>query len=46
MTRPTLDFLIRLHKNGESPYDKVIRKTFKIQESERETNIQTNKQID
>ena len=24
MTRPMLDFLIRLHKNGESPYDKVI----------------------
>ena len=23
MTRPMLDFLIRLHKNGESPYDKV-----------------------
>jgi len=23
MTRPMLDFLIRLHKNGDSPYDKV-----------------------
>lgn len=24
MTRPMLDFLIRLHKNGENPYDMVI----------------------
>lgn len=24
MTRPMLDFLIRLHKNGESPYDKGV----------------------
>ena len=23
MTRPMLDFLIRLHKNGESPFSKV-----------------------
>jgi hypothetical protein len=45
MTRPMLDFLIRLHKNGESPYDKVIRKTFKYKR-ERETNIQTNRQRD
>ena len=25
MTRPMLDFVIRLHKNGENPYDKVSR---------------------
>ena len=24
MTRPMLDFLIRLHKNGENPQDMVI----------------------
>ena len=23
MTRPMLDFLIRLHKNGDNPYDEV-----------------------
>jgi hypothetical protein len=23
MTRPMLDFVIRCHKNGENPYDKV-----------------------
>ncbi len=31
MTRPMLDFLIRLHKNGESPYDKVIKITLERQ---------------
>ena len=25
MTRPLLDFVIRLHKNGEKPYDEVSR---------------------
>ena len=26
MTRPMLDFVIRLHKNGENPYDKGSKK--------------------
>ena len=26
MTRPMLDFVIRLHKNGENPYDKSSKK--------------------
>ena len=25
MTRPMLDFLIRLHKNGDNPYDNEVR---------------------
>ena len=25
MTRPMLDFLIRLHKNGDKPYDEVCK---------------------
>ena len=28
MTRPMLDFLIRLHKNGDKPYDEVKVKEF------------------